>query len=213
MNFIKKYKIIITITVIILTIINFYFLWLGKQNDNTKNDEINSKTNKNINIQTNEEINTTENKDISYKLLEIGTVVLLKDSDKEIMISGRNILRNNNEPYDYMAYLYPEGNMGNDYNIFFDHDAIKEIIKSPQEEEINTLDENLIDIGTVVLLNQGKKELIITGKNVIRINEDNKKYDYVAALYPEGFISDDYNIFFNHDSIAKVVKTLKNINK
>lgn len=32
-------------------------------------------------------------------------------------------------------------------------------------------------------------------------------WDYVACLYPEGYISDDYNIFFQQEEIDKVHRT------
>ena len=35
--------------------------------------------------------------------------------------------------------------------------------------------------------------------------ESNEIYDYVACLYPEGNISDEYTYLFNHSDISEVV--------
>ena len=32
-------------------------------------------------------------------------------------------------------------------------------------------------------------------------------YDYIGVLYPEGFISNEYNFLFNHEDINDVVFT------
>lgn len=64
---------------------------------------------------------------------------------------------------------------------------------------------SLLPIGTIVLLDGGTKELMIYGKNVTNC-DTNEDYDYVACLYPEGYIGDNYNVFFNHISIEKIIK-------
>jgi len=59
-------------------------------------------------------------------------------------------------------------------------------------------------IGTVVLLSGGTKPLMIYGRR--QIHGDSKKlWDYVACLYPEGNISPEYNVFFQHVEIEKVL--------
>jgi len=63
--------------------------------------------------------------------------------------------------------------------------------------------EKYLPIGTVVLLKGGRKRVVIVGFLVIS-KENNKMYDYGAVLYPEGFISSDRTILFNHDQIDKV---------
>lgn len=63
------------------------------------------------------------------KYLPIGTVVLLKNGDKPIMIFGKNqICSKNNRIFDYVACLFPEGNISSDFNIFFNEDDIEKII-------------------------------------------------------------------------------------
>jgi len=62
---------------------------------------------------------------------------------------------------------------------------------------------NLLPIGSVVQLNGGEKRLIIMG--VVQINpEDNKEYDYLSCLYPEGFAGPEFLYMFNHEDIEHV---------
>ena len=63
--------------------------------------------------------------------------------------------------------------------------------------------EKYLPIGTVVLLKGGRKRIVIVRFLVIS-KEDKKMYDYGGVLYPEGFISSDRTILFNHDQIDKV---------
>ena len=62
--------------------------------------------------------------------------------------------------------------------------------------------ENLLPIGSVVLLKEGKKRLMIYG-----INQKTDKgdiYNYLGCLYPEGNISPEYTYLFNEDGIEGV---------
>ena len=62
---------------------------------------------------------------------------------------------------------------------------------------------DLLPIGSIVLLNGGEKRLMIIG--VIQINPtDGKQYDYLACLYPEGFVGPEHTYLFNHDDIDKI---------
>ncbi len=61
-----------------------------------------------------------------------------------------------------------------------------------------------LPIGTVVLLKEGKKKVMIYGRRQRRIDED-YEYDYVSCLYPEGNIGEDYTYLFNHEDIDTVV--------
>ena len=48
--------------------------------------------------------------------LPIGSIVLLKNGIKKVMIYGRKQLAiSTNIEYDYIACLYPEGNINNEY--------------------------------------------------------------------------------------------------
>lgn len=62
-------------------------------------------------------------------LLPIGTVVLLKDGEKRLMING--IMQTDSatgKNYDYMGILYPEGHIGEGFQYLFDHDDINEVV-------------------------------------------------------------------------------------
>lgn len=62
-------------------------------------------------------------------LLPVGSVVRLKDATKRLMICGIKQTPEN-EPdklYDYMGVLYPEGHLGDEYNIMFNDEDIEAI--------------------------------------------------------------------------------------
>ena len=62
---------------------------------------------------------------------------------------------------------------------------------------------NLLPIGSVVLLKEGEKRLMICGR--IQANsEDDTIYDYSACFYPEGIIDPSSMYFFNADAIERV---------
>lgn len=74
--------------------------------------------------------------------------------------------------------------------------------------------EKFLPIGTVVLLKNGKKEVMILSyciypkgdvvENGETINGEGKMYDYGACTYPEGLISSDQILCFNHENIEKI---------
>ncbi|QQK77574.1 DUF4176 domain-containing protein [Salicibibacter cibarius] len=77
-----------------------------------------------------------------------------------------------------------------------------------QEDHINSLQlpksKTLLPIGTVVEVNFVKQAIMIYGRKQRNIDQDNK-WDYVACPYPQGHISNDTNVFFNHDQITRVI--------
>ena len=64
--------------------------------------------------------------------------------------------------------------------------------------------ENFLPIGTVVMLNGGAKRVMITGFCTIASDDNAKMYDYCGCLYPEGVVSSDKNLLFDHNQIAKI---------
>lgn len=65
--------------------------------------------------------------------------------------------------------------------------------------------EKYLPIGTVVLLKDGKKRIMITGFCCYGDKEENKKiFDYSGCIYPEGVISSNKVLLFNHDQIAQI---------
>ena len=69
---------------------------------------------------------------------------------------------------------------------------------------MNTSFDKFLPVGTVVLLNGGKKRVMITGYVAVGKETGNKIYDYIGCLYPEGVISSDKNLLFNHNQITTV---------
>ena len=63
----------------------------------------------------------------------------------------------------------------------------------------------LLPIGSVVLLKDGTKEVMITGFYSVSADEPNTIYDYCGCMYPEGVISSDQNLLFNHSQIVKIL--------
>lgn len=63
--------------------------------------------------------------------------------------------------------------------------------------------EKYLPIGSVVLLENALKKVMITGYAITN-DEDNKIYDYMGCLWPEGVISSDRNILFDHEKIEKI---------
>lgn len=58
--------------------------------------------------------------------LPLGSVVLLKNARKRIMIYGRKIQAQGEEKvYDYVGCVYPEGVLGNKDVLLFDHNQIQ----------------------------------------------------------------------------------------
>lgn len=63
------------------------------------------------------------------KYLPMGTVVILKNGSKKLMIFGRKQMDTaTQKEYDYISYLYPEGNIKKDLAILFNHEDIDTIV-------------------------------------------------------------------------------------
>ncbi len=63
-------------------------------------------------------------------LLPIGSVVMLKNAEKPLMIYGIKQLDTDNAEveYDYIGVLYPEGNIGSDFQYLFNHADIEQVL-------------------------------------------------------------------------------------
>ena len=64
---------------------------------------------------------------------------------------------------------------------------------------------NLLPIGSIVLLKDGEKRLMICGVMQSDVDRGGKEYDYMGVLYPEGHIGTDFQYLFNDEDIAEVV--------
>ena len=72
--------------------------------------------------------------------LPIGSVVRLRNGIKTIMIYGRRQVRKEDKKeFDYIACLYPEGNLNANYMYLFNHEDIEEVVfegyKSEEDQE------------------------------------------------------------------------------
>ena len=64
--------------------------------------------------------------------------------------------------------------------------------------------EKYLPVGTVVLLQNGTKRVMINGFCSIDSEEPTKIYDYSGVLYPEGSLSSDQTLLFDHNQIVRV---------
>lgn len=80
------------------------------------------------------------------KFLPIGSIVLLKGATKRLMITGycSAVPDNPEKSYDYVACLFPEGNLAGDQVALFDHEQIGTIVHMGlDDEEFKKLDGEL----------------------------------------------------------------------
>jgi len=64
---------------------------------------------------------------------------------------------------------------------------------------------DLLPIGSIVLLKDGEKRLMISGIMQSDANGNGEEYDYLGVLYPEGHIGDQFQYLFNHSDINEIV--------
>ncbi len=62
----------------------------------------------------------------------------------------------------------------------------------------------LLPIGTVVLLKNGEKRLMIAGIKQMDTEDETKEYDYYGVMYPEGHVGENFQYLFNHEDISEV---------
>lgn len=64
--------------------------------------------------------------------------------------------------------------------------------------------EKYLPIGSVVMLKEGTKRVMITGFCAVDDRQKNGMWDYIGCLYPEGFLSSKQTCLFNHEQIETV---------
>ena len=64
--------------------------------------------------------------------------------------------------------------------------------------------EKFLPIGTVVMLKEGKKRLMITGFCATQESDQGKMWDYSGCLYPEGILGSNQTALFDHEQIETV---------
>lgn len=62
----------------------------------------------------------------------------------------------------------------------------------------------LLPIGSIVLLEGAEKELMIFGVGQTQL-EENKDFDYIGVVYPEGNMGEGSQFLFNHSDIEEIV--------
>lgn len=80
------------------------------------------------------------------KFLPIGSIVLLKGATKRLMITGycSAVPDNPTKSYDYVASLFPEGNLAGEQVALFDHEQIGTIVHAGlEDDEFKKLNEEL----------------------------------------------------------------------
>ncbi|PEC22976.1 DUF4176 domain-containing protein [Bacillus cereus] len=69
------------------------------------------------------------------------------------------------------------------------------------------MNSQLLPIGSIVILKEGTKKLMIFGRKQQVETDEVRKFDYMGCPYPEGYINPDFTYLFNHDDIQEVVST------
>ena len=70
------------------------------------------------------------------ELLPIGSVVLLKEGKKKAMIFGiKQTNKGTGKEHDYIGVVYPEGNLGDELQFFFEHENIDQVFYRGYEDE------------------------------------------------------------------------------
>lgn len=64
--------------------------------------------------------------------------------------------------------------------------------------------ERTLPIGSVVLLKNATKRVMILGYSRYQQGDQTKVYDYCGCSYPEGFVSPEKTAVFDHDQIEQI---------
>ena len=66
------------------------------------------------------------------------------------------------------------------------------------------MQEKFLPIGTVCILKDATKKVMIAGFCATGVETGDKVFDYIGCLYPEGILSSDRTLLFNHEQIEKI---------
>lgn len=69
---------------------------------------------------------------------------------------------------------------------------------------MNEIKEKFLPVGSVVLLRNGTKRVMINGFCTMDAEKPDKIYDYSGVLFPEGALSSDQSLLFDHEQIVRV---------
>lgn len=73
-----------------------------------------------------------------------------------------------------------------------------------KRKEMTAMLDRLLPVGSVVLLNNATKRIMVTGYCQCKEGDTTQVYDYAGCVYPEGFISAETTALFNHDQIKDI---------
>ena len=83
-------------------------------------------------------------------------------------------------------------------------------MENMEENMVETMNysDKYLPIGTVVLLKDGRKKIMIIGYKAKLINKlselNDIVWDYSGCIYPEGLMSSDQILLFNHSQIIQI---------
>lgn len=66
------------------------------------------------------------------------------------------------------------------------------------------MSQNLFPVGSVVLLKNSTKRVMIIGFYQRAKDDDSVLWDYAGCLFPEGYVGADKVFVFNHDQIDRI---------
>lgn len=61
-----------------------------------------------------------------------------------------------------------------------------------------------LPLGSVILMKNAKKRVMITGYAITSPDSGEKIWDYIGCLWPEGMIAPDKNLLFDHKDIGQI---------
>lgn len=61
-----------------------------------------------------------------------------------------------------------------------------------------------LPLGSVVLMKEAKKRVMVTGYCVTSPDSGDKVWDYIGCMWPEGMITPEKNLLFDHKDIHQI---------
>ena len=84
-------------------------------------------------------------------------------------------------------------------------DKFKENEKQNNENKLNSVfSEKYLPIGSIVLLKNAQKRIMVIGFVAKGKTLDDRIFDYMGCLYPEGVLSSEEILLFDHNQIDKI---------
>ncbi len=118
-----------------------------------------------------------------------------------------NVCLENNEKIDYKIFELENNNNKINMKEVKNEELLNKIMPLFIFDNINKEDKPMIEkylpIGSVVLLKNAKKRVMITGF-ACKSEESTKTFDYCGCLYPEGLINSNQNMLFDHNQIETI---------